>query len=110
MENENKNIYYILLFITYSYTINYINICIYYTNMYIIIYLIFFYKYDIIYLVIKVGELMKEYRCICGKLLFKGKFKGIIEIKCQKCKLLNNFRVSKEEKTNERNMETNKEF
>ena len=53
---------------------------------------------------------MKEYRCICGKLLFKGKFKGIIEIKCQKCKLLNNFRVSEKEKTNERNMETNKRF
>lgn len=29
---------------------------------------------------------MKEYRCKCGKLLFKGKFKGIIEIICRHCK------------------------
>ena len=30
---------------------------------------------------------MKEYRCNnCNKLLFKGNFKGIIEILCNRCK------------------------
>lgn len=30
---------------------------------------------------------MKEFRCPhCNKLLFKGNFKGKIEIKCGKCK------------------------
>ena len=30
---------------------------------------------------------MQEYRCPhCNKLLFKGNFKGTIEIKCPKCK------------------------
>ena len=30
---------------------------------------------------------MKEYRCTeCNKLLFKGKFVGIIEILCNRCK------------------------
>jgi phage FluMu protein Com len=33
---------------------------------------------------------MIEYRCIsCNKLLLKGKFKGIIEILCNRCKKLN---------------------
>ena len=31
-----------------------------------------------------------EYRCInCNKLLFKGKFEGIIEIMCNRCKIVN---------------------
>ena len=29
---------------------------------------------------------MKEYRCACGQLLFKGDFAGSIEIKCRRCK------------------------
>ena len=33
---------------------------------------------------------MKEYRCDkCNKLLFKGKFLGIIEILCNRCKQIN---------------------
>jgi len=28
----------------------------------------------------------KEYRCVCGKLLFKGEaFSGALEIKCKRC-------------------------
>jgi hypothetical protein len=29
---------------------------------------------------------MIDYKCDCGRLLFRGKIQGIIEIKCQKCK------------------------
>lgn len=29
---------------------------------------------------------MKEHRCKCNKLLFKGNFTGIIEIMCPRCK------------------------
>ncbi len=28
---------------------------------------------------------LNEHRCNCGKLLFKGDFKGHIEIKCLRC-------------------------
>lgn len=32
------------------------------------------------------GETFKEYRCVCGKLLFKSPmFSGSIEIKCRRC-------------------------
>lgn len=33
----------------------------------------------------------KDYKCDCGRLLFKGKIQGIIEIKCQKCKKTTKF-------------------
>lgn len=39
---------------------------------------------------------MKEYRCMCGKLLFKGKFKGIISIICRHCKRMNEFQESQD--------------
>ena len=29
---------------------------------------------------------MKEFRCACGQLLFKGDFIGSVEIKCRRCK------------------------
>ena len=29
---------------------------------------------------------MKEFRCACGQLLFKGDFFGVVEIKCRRCK------------------------
>lgn len=33
---------------------------------------------------------MKEYRCKqCNKLLFKGKFIGLIEVLCNRCKQVN---------------------
>lgn len=33
---------------------------------------------------------MIEYRCKkCNKLLFKGKYKGTIEILCNRCRILN---------------------
>lgn len=35
-------------------------------------------------------EQLTEYRCSCGKLLFKGKLVDcIIEVKCRKCHALN---------------------
>ncbi len=34
---------------------------------------------------------LKEYRCKCGKLLFKGCFRGVIEIKCPKCKHITQY-------------------
>jgi hypothetical protein len=31
-------------------------------------------------------QLLQEFRCTCGKLLFKGLLvKGIVEIKCKRC-------------------------
>nr|DAF88318.1 MAG TPA: DNA-directed RNA polymerase [Siphoviridae sp. ctt8434] len=41
---------------------------------------------------------MKEYRCMCGKLLFKGKFKGIISIMCRHCKKLIEFHSENQDK------------
>ena len=39
---------------------------------------------------IQEGARMKEYRCKhCNKLLFKGKYFGIIEILCNRCKKIN---------------------
>lgn len=34
---------------------------------------------------------MKEVRCKCNKLLFKGNFTGTIEIMCPRCKKINKF-------------------
>lgn len=35
---------------------------------------------------------LKEYRCPCGKLLFKGSlFKGTVEIKCKHCREIASF-------------------
>lgn len=40
---------------------------------------------------------MKEYRCNkCNKLLFKGKFLGIIEILCNRCKKINKIEEHRE--------------
>lgn len=40
---------------------------------------------------------MKEYRCKhCNKLLFKGKYFGIIEILCNRCKQLNKIEEHQE--------------
>lgn len=37
---------------------------------------------------------MNEYRCEeCHKLLFKGKFTGIIEVMCVRCKKLNKLKL-----------------
>ena len=38
---------------------------------------------------------MKEYRCACGQLLFKGNFSGNVEIKCRRCKKLKYIEVEK---------------
>lgn len=42
---------------------------------------------------------LKEYRCKCGKLLFKGCFNGVIELKCTKCKHIMTF-IMAEKKDN----------
>lgn len=35
---------------------------------------------------------LEEKRCpVCKKLLFKGKFKGVVEIKCRNCKQISKF-------------------
>jgi len=35
---------------------------------------------------------LKEYRCTCGKLLFKGLILvALIEIKCKRCRTINHF-------------------
>lgn len=35
---------------------------------------------------------LKEYRCVCGKLLFKGSLiSAVIEIKCRRCEKVNVF-------------------
>jgi LSD1 subclass zinc finger protein len=35
---------------------------------------------------------LKEYRCLCGKLLFKGMFsEGTVEIKCKSCRKILSF-------------------
>jgi phage FluMu protein Com len=34
---------------------------------------------------------MIEYRCKCGKLLFKGIFNGLVELKCNRCKEVNQY-------------------
>lgn len=40
---------------------------------------------------------MQDYRCsCCNKLLFKGRFLGIIQIKCGKCSKIQEFRVELE--------------
>lgn len=40
---------------------------------------------------------MKEYRCKkCNKLLLKGKFLGIIEILCNRCKQINRIEERQE--------------
>ncbi len=37
-------------------------------------------------------EQLKEYRCMCGKLLFKGQFEnGVVEIKCRHCRKVSAF-------------------
>jgi phage FluMu protein Com len=43
---------------------------------------------------------MNDIRCFnCKKLLFKGNFKGIIEIKCDKCKkIITIYKTEEEEK------------
>jgi phage FluMu protein Com len=43
---------------------------------------------------------MVEYRCkYCNKLLLKGNYKGTIEVLCNRCKKINNIRVSEKENT-----------
>lgn len=38
------------------------------------------------------NSLLKEYRCACGKLLFKGFLtNAVIEIKCKRCEKVNLF-------------------
>lgn len=38
------------------------------------------------------SKVLKEYRCTCGKLLFKGSFyAGIVEVKCKHCHQLLSF-------------------
>jgi LSD1 subclass zinc finger protein len=40
-----------------------------------------------------------KYKCIyCERLLFMGRFTGVIEIKCSKCKTLNIKKSAKEER------------
>jgi len=44
---------------------------------------------------------LKEYRCACGKLLFKGSlFRGTVEIKCRHCREIASFlgRIEQEER------------
>ena len=44
---------------------------------------------------------MEEYRCkTCNKLLFKGSFKGLIEIKCNRCGKIQPIAVITETKNN----------
>ena len=45
---------------------------------------------DINHLRVKSLE-MVDYKCECGRLLFRAKIQGIIEIKCQKCKKTTKF-------------------
>lgn len=36
---------------------------------------------------------LQEFRCDCGKLLFKGElFAALVEIKCRRCGIINNMR------------------
>lgn len=39
---------------------------------------------------------MIEFRCQnCKKLLFKGKYEGVIQVKCNKCKQINEIECQK---------------
>ena len=41
---------------------------------------------------------MEEYRCKnCNRLLFKGKFVGIIQILCHRCKKINEIECQRKE-------------
>lgn len=40
--------------------------------------------------------LIKEYRCKCGKLLFKGNFKGVVQIVCKHCKKMIEFQENQD--------------
>lgn len=42
---------------------------------------------------------LREWRCSCGKLLFKGDYDGWVEIKCLRCGQIKAFHEDRHERT-----------